>query len=211
MRSITLAIATLALALPATARQHDQDRHVAGGGQLAPGWMVRTDRGQGHDHIKFSAEGNGWDITVGPAVTLYRESDTASGDYTVSLTVEQLSSKGHGHGAGLIFGGRDLQSPDWQYSYILIRGDGSYIIKTRTGSTTKEIVGWTRSEAIHASELAHMKNDITVQVTDGDIIFSVNGTEIRRVPRDQMYTDGIVGFRLNHNLDMHLDSFTIAK
>ena len=211
MRSISLAVLALAAAVPAVAQDHDADRIVAGGGQLAPGWMARTDRGQNFDNIKFEESGTGWNITVGPGVALYRESDVAMGEYTISATIEQLSSKGHGHGTGLIFGGRDLQAEGQVYSYFLVRGDGSYIIKTRTGATTAEIVGWSKHSAINESELANMKNDVAVRVAGAEVIFMVNGTEVHRTPKADMYTDGIVGIRLNHNLDMHIDNFKIEN
>ena len=209
MRAISLAALALAVAVPALAQ--DADRTVSGGGQLAPGWMARTDRGQNFDNIKFEESGTGWDITVGPGVALYRESDVAMGEYTISATIEQLSSKGHGHGTGLIFGGRDLQAEGQVYSYFLVRGDGSYIIKTRTGATTAEIVGWSKNSAINESELAHMTNEVAVRVAGANVIFMVNGTEVHRVPKADMYTDGIAGLRLNHNLDMHIDNFKIER
>ena len=209
MRAIPLTLVALSLALPAAAQ--DADRTVSGGGQLAAGWMARTDRGQNFDNIRFVEKGTGWDITVGPGVALYRENDIATGSYTISVTIEQLSSKGHGHGTGLIFGGKDMQSPDQVYSYFLVRGDGSYIIKTRTGSSTTEIRGWTKNAAINESELANMTNEVAVSVADGNVIFTVNGAEVDRVPAADLYTDGIVGLRLNHNLDMHIDHFKIEN
>ena len=209
MRSIPITLLALSLAVPAAAQ--DADVSVAGGGTLAPGWLARTDGGQSFDNVKFEESGTGWNITVGPGVALYRESDAATGDYTVSATIEQLSSKGHGHGTGLIFGGRDLQAEGQVYSYFLVRGDGSYIIKTRTGAGTAEIVGWSKNSAINESELANMTNDVAVQVAGANVIFSVNGTEVHRVPKADMYTDGIAGLRLNHNLDMHIDNFKIEN
>ncbi len=209
MRSIPLTLVALSLALPAVAQ--DTDRAVAGGGRLAAGWMARTDRGQNFDNIRLVEKGGGWDITVGPGVTLYRENDMATGSYTISATIEQLSSKGHGHGTGLIFGGKDMQADGQVYSYFLVRGDGSYIIKTRTGSSTAGVRGWTKNAAINESELANVTNEVTVRVTSSDVIFMVNGTEVDRVPVADLYTDGIVGLRLNHNLDMHIDNFTIEK
>jgi len=207
MRAIPLTLVALSLALPAAAQ--DADRTVSGGGQLAAGWMARTDRGQNFDNIRFVEKGTGWDITVGPGVTLYRENDRATGNYRISATIEQLSSKGHGHGTGLIFGGKDMQGADQVYSYFLVRGDGSFIIKTRAGSSTTEIRGWTKNAAINESEVANMTNEVAVSVADGNVIFTVNGTEVDRVPVADLYTDGIVGLRLNHNLDMHIDNFKI--
>ncbi len=207
MRAIPLTLVALSLALPAAAQ--DADRTVSGGGQLAAGWMARTDRGQNFDNIRFVEKGTGWDITVGPGVTLYRENDMATGNYRISAIIEQLSSKGHGHGTGLIFGGKDMQGADQVYSYFLVRGDGSFIIKTRAGSSTTEIRGWTKNAAINESEVANMTNEVAVSVADGNVIFTVNGTEVDRVPVADLYTDGIVGLRLNHNLDMHIDNFKI--
>ncbi len=209
MRSIPIVLVALSLALPAVAQ--DADRAVAGGGRLAAGWMARTDRGQNFDNIRLVEKGPGWDITVGPGVTLYREDDSATGSYTISATIEQLSSKGHGHGTGLIFGGKDLQTADQVYSYFLVRGDGSYIIKTRTGDDTAEVRGWTKNAAINESELANMTNEVAVRVANGNVIFMVNGTEVDRVPAADLYTEGIVGLRLNHNLDMHIDNFKIEN
>ena len=144
-------------------------------------------------------------------MTLYRENDRATGSYTISATIAQLSSKGHRHGTGLIFGGKDMQGADQVYSYFLVRGDGSYIIKTRTGDGTAEVRGWTKNTAINESELAHMTNEVAVRVADGNVIFMVNGTEVDRVPAADLYTDGIVGLRLNHNLEMHIDNFKIEN
>ncbi len=211
MRSSLVALMTLLLAVPLAAQEPmDADREIEGGGELAEGWMGRTDRGQNFDNVRFSDEGGTLDISVGPAIVLYRPENMAHGSYTASGTFEQLSSKGHGHGIGLIVGGDDLQGPNQVYTYFLVRGDGYYIIKTRTGSETFELAPWTPHGSIHQSDDAgHATNDMSVEVGAEDVIFKMNGQEVHREKTADIYTDGVWGVRLNHNLDMRIKNLAL--
>ena len=213
MRSSLVALVALLLAAPLTAQEPmDADREIEGGGELAEGWMGRTDRGQNFDNVRFTDEGGTLDISVGPAIVLYRPENIAQGRYTASGTFEQLSSKGHGHGIGLIVGGDDLQGPSQVYTYFLVRGDGYYIIKTRTGSETHELAGWTPHASIHKSDDAgHATNDMSVEVGAEDVIFKMNGQEVHREKTADIYTDGVWGVRLNHNLDMRIKNLALHK
>ena len=211
MRSSLVALMTLLLAVPLAAQEPmDADREIEGGGELAEGWMGRTDRGQNFDNVRFSDEGGMLDISVGPAIVLYRPENMAHGSYTASGTFEQLSSKGHGHGIGLIIGGDDLQGPNQVYTYFLVRGDGYYITKTRTGSETFELAPWTPHASIHQSDDAgHATNDMSIEVVAEDVIFKMNGQEVHREKTADIYTDGVWGVRLNHNLDMRIKNLAL--
>ncbi len=211
MRSSLVALVTLLLAVPLAAQKPmDADREVEGGGELAEGWMGRTDRGQSFDNVRFTDEGGVLDVSVGPAIVLYRPENTAHGAYTVSGTFEQLSSKGHAHGIGLIIGGDDLQGLNQVYTYFLVRGDGNYIIKTRTGSETFELAPWTPNASIHQSDdSSHATNDMSVEVGAEDVIFKMNGKEVHREKTAEIYTDGVWGVRLNHNLDMRIKNLAL--
>ncbi|RMH15320.1 MAG: hypothetical protein D6701_10145 [Gemmatimonadetes bacterium] len=193
------------LARPAAAQEEmDADRAVAGGGALPAGFEGRTDRGQGFENVRFEIKDGLYHISVGPAVVLYRPEHTASGTYRLTSTVTQTSSKGHAHGAGLIFGGADLQGPDQVYTYFLVRGDGTFIVKTRTGATTALVSErWQPHPALHTEDAnGHATNELEVEVGEEDVIFRANGQEVFRAPRSELYTDGVYGIRLNHNLDM---------
>ena len=37
------------------------------------------------------------------------------------------------------------------------------------------------------------------------MIFMVNGTEVTRLPKSKLHTDGLFGFRIGHNLDVDVD------
>ena len=206
MRAIRFALVALVVASPLMAQEEmDADRKVEGGGSLAEGWMGRTDQGQNFENVRFTEEGGVLDISVGPGLVLYQPGDQADGEYTVSATFEQLSSKGHAHGIGLIIGGDDLQGPNQVYTYFLVRGDGNYIVKTRTGDQTAELAPWTPHASIHESDdSGHALNDMSIEVGAENVVFKMNGREVHREKTADIYTDGVWGVRLNHNLDMRV-------
>jgi hypothetical protein len=43
------------------------------------------------------------------------------------------------------------------------------------------------------------------QVQGDEVIFTVNGTEVTRVEKSKLHTDGMYGFRIGHNLDVDVD------
>jgi hypothetical protein len=52
-----------------------------------------------------------------------------------------------------------------------------------------------------------------VRVTAKDISYVVNGTVVHTTPKSGMTakTDGVVGVRVNHLLDVHIDGFEVTK
>jgi hypothetical protein len=42
-------------------------------------------------------------------------------------------------------------------------------------------------------------------VQGDNVIFTVNGTEMTRLPKSKVHADGLYGFRIGHNLDVDLD------
>ncbi len=210
MRRMHVALAVLSVAGPLAAQEHDADRAVEGGGSLAERWMGRTDRGQSFDDVKFTEQDGMLEISVGPALILYRPEDEAAGTYTVSGTFQQLSSKGHAHGVGLFFGGDDLQGPDQVYTYFLLRSDGNVLVKTRTGSETAYLTRWTESASVRQEDdSGNATNLMSVEVGTDDVVFKLNGQEVHREKRTDVYSDGIWGVRLNHNLDMRISDLKL--
>ncbi len=211
MRSSLVALVALMLAVPLAAQEPmDADRAIEGGGELAEGWMGRTDGGATFENVRCTEEGGMLDISVGPAIVLYQPEDMAHGEYTASGTFEQLTSKGHAHGIGLIVGGADLQGADQVYTYFLVRGDGNFIIKTRTGGETFELAPWTPHGSIQQSDdSGRAVNDMSVEVGAEDVVFKMNGQEVHREKTADIYTDGVWGVRLNHNLDMRIKNLEL--
>lgn len=216
MRSIPIAaLAAILSVASAAAQDHDPDKAIANGGNVVEGWQARPDRGT-LENLDFRTMGSGYHVTVGPAVILYQDETTASGTYTASGSFTQTSSLGHAHGYGLIIGGKDLQGAGQRYTYFLVRGDGVYLIKKRNGSELTLISegqnGWAQHDAINVEDdEGKATNELAIRVGANDVTFLVNGQEVHRAPKSGIDTDGIVGMRINHNLDIHIGSLTVEQ
>lgn len=209
-----LPVLALAIALPATPQgkgkgggDNDPDRVITGGG-LPAGWAVRTDRGT-PDQEKVTEAGGVLHFVMGPAATFYNAAWIKSGDYKYSARVTQVKAPSHPTSYGIMVGGKDLQAPNQTYTYFLVRGGGEYFISNREGATTATQVNWTPHAAI-AKQGADGKqqNVLGVQVAGADVIFSVNGTEVKRLPKAGLHVDGIVGVRIGHNFDVDVDQIS---
>ena len=195
------------------AKEHDPDIKV-NGGALPTGWMGRTDRpNQKLEDAKFVVMGPGFHVTSGPAAIYWRDAGTTTGPFTASATFTQTKAPTHPEAYGIFFMGKDLQAPNQNYAYFLVRGDGKVMVKHRAGSEVHTILGWTESEAVHKQDAdGKATNTLAVDASKPDSVrLLVNGSEVAAIPTSQFGTpDGIVGLRVNHNLDVHVADFNVT-
>lgn len=188
-------------------------RTVEGGGDLA-GWNGRTDEDAPFDDVRVARVDGAWQVDNGPAVVLWQDDMSASGSYTLSGTFHQVSSKGHPHGTGLVFGGTAMDGPDQAYTYFMVMGDGTYLVKTRDGATTSWVLpsgGWTAHDAVNGDDENGMyTNTLAVQVGEAETVFLVNGTEVFRADNSRLHTDGTYGVRMNHNLTIQFSGLEVS-
>jgi hypothetical protein len=213
-----VALATLS-ATTLAAQGNDPDRAVAGGGAIPAGWRVRTEpnRQTGQpaplDNVKFTTMGGGLHTTVGPAAIYWRDRDTVSGNYHVVAKMIQMKNPAHPEAFGIFIGGRNLADSSQTYTYLLVRPvDGMFSIRRRTGYTTRPtaIVEWTASDAVTKSDsTGNASNELSVEVRAGKAKYMVNGKEV--YTGDATDLNGVVGYRVNHNLDVHLGPLGIHK
>ena len=175
---------------------------------IPAGYAVRLDR-DGADVTEFSVmdDDGTHHFQTGPAGIFYDRSDVASGDYTVMATFTEIEAPAdHREGMGLVFGGSALEGADQAYSYFLVRADGHYLIKLRDGSNTSNVTdGWVESSAVAmATGTSDITNALEVRVAGSDTHFSINGEEVAVVPTAELHTDGIWGYRINHNLNVRV-------
>src|SRR5947208_2703881 len=131
---LTFALAGFAatLAVAQTAKEHDHDKMVQGGGKLPAGWQARLDNaGASLEGVKLEAAGGGLHVTSGPAGIYYKPDQKATGSYETHATFTQLEPAAHPEAYGLIVGGADLQGENQKYTYFLVRQDGKFLIKRR--------------------------------------------------------------------------------
>jgi hypothetical protein len=183
---------------------------------IPEGYELRLDRaGADPAGFRVTEENEGLYVQTGPAGILYRPADAvASGDYSVSATFTEVGAPvGHREAYGLFVGGSDLQGGNQAYTYFLVRGDGQYLIKRRSGSETSNVSdGWTESDAVKAAvEGEDLVNRLDVTVRGDAAHFSANGTEVASVPVARIDAHGVVGVRINHNLNVRIEDFALSK
>ena len=209
---LTLSLMALALtAAPALAQQHaDHDKPVQGGGTLPTGWMARTDNGAALTNLKFEVMAPGHHVATGPAAIVYREADRADGPFHAVTKIHLFPGSGHAEAFGVFLGGQNLQAANQSYTYFLIRGDGMYAIKRRNGTNVSTVVDFTANDAIaKAKPEGSVPNEISFEVRRDSVAFMVNGKTVHTLPASSIDTRGIVGFRINHNLNLHIESLGV--
>jgi hypothetical protein len=203
MRTAILILAAIIAAAPAAAQQPTTS---ASAGRLPAGWSVRVDRDRPADDVAFTTMGDGFHATTGPAAVFYDPDWTRSGEYRVSARFTQTRAPAHPEAYGIVIGGTIMDGPDQAYSYFLVRGTGEYFIATRTGAERTVVVPWTPHEAIAPQdEQGRQVNVLGIRVDGDEVVFTANGREVARRPAREIRTDGVVGFRVNHRLDVHID------
>jgi hypothetical protein len=74
-------------------------------------------------------------------------------------------------------------------------------------------VDWTKNDAVKAADAAgKATNELAIEASASELRFLVNGVEVHKAPRTGMLAsvDGVAGLRVNHNLDVHVGSFSAA-
>jgi hypothetical protein len=216
MRRSFIAVSLLVLAavpLAAQMKEKDPDKK-AEGGALPAGWTGRTDRENAQlSDAKFVAVGTGYHVTSGPAAIYWKDGDV-KGPFTASATFTQTKAPAHPEAYGLFFMGRNLVTPEQNYAYLLVRGDGKVMVKHRAGKDVHTIIDWTASDAVKKQDAnGKATNTLTVDASRPDSVrLLVNGTQVAAMAGSHMgSTDGAVGLRVNHNLDVHIADFAITK
>ena len=209
------------LGAPSAAAQSDQtkkdhsDHAVEGGGTLPAGWSARPDDTGDPKSVKFVTMGSGYHLTLGPATILYRKSDRANGPFHTLATFHQTKKLEHSEGYGLFMGGEALDGKGQKYTYFLVRDDGTYLIKRRDGDKTSEITkGWTPHPAVKKGDAEGKTTnllEIDAKQNPSKIDFKVNGKTVYTADAKSMPVKGLVGLRVNHNLDLHVEGFAVHQ
>lgn len=182
------------------------------------GWQVQADQPTTDPAVlSFVEMKPGFHITTkGFSGIMYHPTMTASGTFEATMKVFFFKPQSDHHEAyGLFVGGKDLAGDGPQYLYFLVRNNGQFLIKSRNGAETADVMPWTANEAIAvrpadapADETA--LNTLTIRASDDAVQFLVNGTVVATRPRTALGVDGIVGIRANHNLNLHVGQIEVT-
>lgn len=211
----TLSLLALAAAPLAAQGANDPTNNAAGSAPLPAGWTGRTDRASDKlADAKFVTMGKGFHVTSGPAAIYWSASQSVKGPFVASTTMMQTKAPTHPEAYGIFFGGSKLDGPEQHYAYFLVRGDGKFLVNHRAGAEVHKIMPWTENAAIVKQDASGKStNTLTVDASKADSVrLLVNGKQVAALPANQFGgTDGVVGLRVNHNLDVHIGDLTVTK
>jgi hypothetical protein len=180
-----------------------------------PSYEVRLDS-ESSDAATFQVveDDDGLRVQTGPAGIAYRSDDLAeSGDFVLEATFIQYgASVGYREAFGVFVGGRDLDSPDQEYTYLLVRTSGDYLVKRRVGEVTETLADWTPHGAVVRVATAgdEPTNTLGVTVAGDETRFLVNGVVVQSIPTPRVRPWGIAGVRVNHRLDVRVDDWVLG-
>ena len=188
--------------------------------QAPEGWRVRVDRSANASdpddvpELKVATVGKGFRATGGPAGTFWNPANRAMGNYTARATFNLMKPSGHVNYYGLVFGGSDLDGAAQKYVYFLVAQNGTFIIRSRAGEQVQDVKERTQHAAIRQPGAdGQSTNTLEVRVAGNTISYVVNGTVVHTSPKSgaTATSDGLVGVRINHVLDVQVENFEVVK
>ena len=198
----------LSTAAPAVAQQKASEAP-----SLPQGWTLRLDRANADaSQARFFAMGDAFHATTGPAAIFFNPQHTVAGEYRVSATFTQTKAPTHPEAYGIFIGGKNLDKPEQEYGYLIVRGDGKYAIKHRAGADVHTIADWTEHPKLNKQDAqGKATNTLAVEVGSEHVKMLLNGEEVKRWERSYWQGDGQLGLRINHNLDVHISDFKVER
>ena len=162
--------------------------------------------------LKVVTMGTGFRVTGGPAGVFWKPAQTAAGSYTLRGTFNLMKPSGHVNYYGLVFGGSDLNAASQAYTYFVVGQNGTFQVRQRAGEAATSVLGRTPHDAVkQPGAQGTSANVLEVRVAGDTVSYVVNGVVVHTTPKTAVKTDGIVGVRVNHQLDVHVDGFEIRR
>ncbi len=188
--------------------------------EVPPAWKVRLDAPDasvtvGKDEsfdIRFVTMTPGWHVTTGPRAIFYHPASTARGEFTARVGIYLFPPGKRNEAYGMFIGGKALEAPEQSYTYFLVRRSGEFLIKRRAGDKTEVLHPWTRHDAVTPyldDTEGTIHNVLEINAGPTEVAFLVNGKEVARRSRAEIDVEGLVGLRINHALNLHVDELTV--
>jgi hypothetical protein len=161
--------------------------------------------------LKVVAMGKGIRVTGGPAGVFWNPADMASGSYTAKAVFNLQQPSNHTNYYGLVFGGSNLDNAKQAYSYFVIAQNGGWLLKNRDGESAPTVQRGTHDAIAKPDASGKSMNTVEVRVAGDMVSYVVNGQVVASGPKSAVKTDGLVGFRINHMMDVQVEGFEVRK
>jgi hypothetical protein len=90
--------------------------------------------------------------------------------------------------------------------------NGTFLIRRRQGENVTDVVNRQPSAAVkQPGSNGQSSNALEVRVAGDTISYVVNGTVVSSGPKNGLKTDGLVGVRVNHVLNVQVDGFEVGR
>jgi len=188
--------------------------------QVPGGWKQRLDRSTSASDpdaagaVKFVSAGGGFHATTPQAAVFWNPANVATGVFTAKASFRLMKPSDHTNYYGLVFAGSDLEGPRQAYIYFMVAQDGTWLLKRRDGdASATTLANKTVNSVVNKPGADGTSvNDLEVRVLANKIEYVVNGTVVHATPKMFMTakTDGLVGLRVNHLLDVQVDRFSVS-
>ncbi len=202
----------------------DTAHKVPNGGIRGAGWQGRPDPGTGAvNDASLDVKGSDIEIHTGPAMLFWNPANKGTGDFTVSATFSEpkyMSSNDHPHPYGVFIGGSNLDNDKTTALYCAAYGRGTFIVREFGPGVTNVNGRGTANDAVHkaAGRGEQVEQTIALQVKGDNVSCIINGTTVGTYPKSDLIgpgkltsTDGIVGIRVAHNVDVNVKDFKVTK
>ena len=223
----TVAAVMAALVATSGVQAQDASKGVAGGGITVAGWTGKIDDSKENTGLtikdaKFVAEGKGFHVTTGPAVTYWNPKNVASGNYTVRATFAEPKFQGlnnHPHPYGIMIAGNDLDTPNASMMYCSAYGNGNFIVRGFGPAPFRINAKPEPNPAVKKVAVGEaVTQEVALSVKGDKVECSVNGTVVGSYDKSAITgagklksTDGVYGLRFGHNTEAVITNFSMSK
>lgn len=178
------------------------------GPRLLTGQALSTPDGWRTSAARFVAMAPGFHITTSGSVLLYHPEARAWGEFTLESEGFLFSGES-AETYGVFIGGSDLDSDDAVWTSMEIGHDGTWVIRQRSDNTVEDLAG-PRAGPVVLPEDGPAKNVLEIRAGESSVAFILNESTVAELPREGLAVEGVTGFRVGADLNLHLTTFDIT-
>ncbi|MEX2179490.1 MAG: hypothetical protein WD801_12320 [Gemmatimonadaceae bacterium] len=147
----------------------------------------------------FVSMAPGWHVTMGPGALLFHPDSRASGRFELQSRLILFPGTAPAE-YGVFVGGADLDGASRSWTAFLVRRDGSAAVLRHEQGRTRELLPWAAAPGVKPGAAAN----VVRVVVDTAVRFVVNDSVVATLPRAQVATAGVYGFRIGPALNLHI-------